>query len=172
MQKFKRLIAGVITFISLLAVNPVVAHAEWQQSGNGWWYSQGSSYATGWTQIDGKWYYFDSNGYMKTGWLYDSGNWFYLYGNGQMAKDTKIDGYYLNSGGAWTTSIPVQTSTNNTSSSAVATTNNKTQMVYVASSGNGKKYHSDPNCSNMKGTRHITLSEAQSEGYTACSKCY
>ena len=41
-----------------------------------------SSWVTGWKLIDAKWYYFDSNGYM--------------------AKDTTIDGYYLNGSGAWT----------------------------------------------------------------------
>jgi hypothetical protein len=82
-----------------------------------------------------------------------------------MAHDEWIGDYYLGSSGAWTNGSSYSTS-------SVSTSNDKTQMVYVASSGNGKKYHSNPKCSNMKGTRHITLSEAQSEGYTACSKCY
>ena len=46
------------------------------------------------------------------------------------------------------------------------------QSVYIASSGKGKKYHSNPNCSNMKGTTTLSVSEAQSRGYTPCSKCY
>ncbi|AGF56485.1 hypothetical protein B0P06_005246 [Clostridium saccharoperbutylacetonicum] len=145
MQKFKRLLAGFMMAISLLAFTPVAAHAEWRSDSKGWWYSDGNSYAQWWRQIDGKWYYFYSDGYM--------------------AKNTWMGSYYLGSDGAWTTAPASNTS-------SVSTTNDKTQMVYVASSGNGKKYHSDPNCSNMKGTRHITLSEAQSEGYTACSKCY
>lgn len=44
--------------------------------------------------------------------------------------------------------------------------------VYVASSGNGKKYHSNPNCSNMSGTREMSVSQAKAAGYTACKKCY
>lgn len=44
--------------------------------------------------------------------------------------------------------------------------------VYVASSGNGTKYHSNSNCSNMKGTRQLSVSEAQAQGYTACKKCH
>lgn len=48
----------------------------------------------------------------------------------------------------------------------------KSTMVYIASSGKGKKYHSKASCSNMKGTIKLTLSEAQSRGYTACKKCY
>ncbi|WP_459476431.1 cell wall-binding protein [Clostridium saccharoperbutylacetonicum] len=145
MQKFKRLIASFMMALSLLAFTPVGANAEWKSDSKGWWYSEGNSYAQWWKQIDGKWYYFYSDGYM--------------------AKNTWMGDYYLGSDGAWTTGPSYSTN-------SVGSTNDKTQMVYVASSGNGKKYHSDPNCSNMKGTRHITLSEAQSEGYTACNKCY
>lgn len=43
--------------------------------------------------------------------------------------------------------------------------------VYVAASGNGKKYHSNPSCSKMKGTISMTVSEAKAAGYSACSKC-
>ena len=135
MKKFKKIIASFVTLIALFAITPVAAHAEWKSDTTGWWYTQGSSYDTGWNYIDGNWYYFYSDGYM--------------------AQDTTIDGYYLNSSGAWTT--PATSNASN-----VSTSNDKTQMVYVASSGNGKKYHSNPNCSNMKGTRHIDLSEAQS----------
>lgn len=46
------------------------------------------------------------------------------------------------------------------------------RTVYVAASGKGKKYHSDPSCSNMKGTRSLSISEAESMGYTPCKKCY
>lgn len=61
---------------------------------------------TGWQKISGDWYYFNPNsdgykGIMKRGWIYDGGNWYYLYYNGQMAHNTTIDGYYVNSSGAW-----------------------------------------------------------------------
>ncbi|WP_160686894.1 cell wall-binding protein [Clostridium sp. C2-6-12] len=146
MQKFKRLIASFMMALSLLAITPVAANAEWRSNSTGWWYTEGNSYATGWRQIEGKWYYFYSDGYM--------------------AHDEWIGDYYLGSSGAWT-SGSLSYSTN-----SISTTNDKSQIVYVASSGNGKKYHSNPKCSNMKDTRHITLSEAQSEGYGPCSKCY
>lgn len=44
--------------------------------------------------------------------------------------------------------------------------------VYVAASGKGKKYHSNPNCSNMKGTKSMSVAQAESAGYTPCKKCY
>ena len=45
-----------------------------------------------------------------------------------------------------------------------------TSTVYLPKSG--KKYHSNPNCSNMKNPRAVSLEEAQSLGYEPCSKCY
>ena len=48
----------------------------------------------------------------------------------------------------------------------------QTQMVWIASSGNGTKYHNDPTCSNMKNPTQISLDEAISIGKTPCSKCY
>lgn len=46
------------------------------------------------------------------------------------------------------------------------------RTVYVASSGNGKKYHSNPSCSRMKGTIALTVGEAEARGYGPCSRCY
>lgn len=46
------------------------------------------------------------------------------------------------------------------------------QTVYIAASGNGKKYHSNPNCSNMNGTVELSVNEALGRGYTPCSKCH
>lgn len=43
---------------------------------------------------------------------------------------------------------------------------------YVWIPQNGKKYHSDPSCSNMKHPSKVSLAEAQSSGYEQCSKCY
>jgi len=36
----------------------------------------------------------------------------------------------------------------------------------------GSKYHSKPNCSNMKNPKQVSLSYAVSAGYEACKKCY
>lgn len=145
MKKFQRLVASFVMFMSLLAINPVIAHAEWRNNGQNWWYSQGDSYLTGWQYIDGNWYYFYSDGWM--------------------AKDTTIGGYYLNSQGAWSTSIPTQSTSSN-----VSNTNDKSQTVYITATGN--KYHRIPKCGNSKYVTSTTLDKAQQQGYTACSKCW
>lgn len=44
--------------------------------------------------------------------------------------------------------------------------------VYIAGSGSGTKYHSNPDCSNMKNPIAISLFEAQAQGYEPCKKCY
>lgn len=177
MKNFKRLLASFATLIMLFAITPIATNAEWKQSEGKWWYSQGgSSYATGWTQINGQWYYFDEYGYMKTGWLYDNGNWFYLYGNGSMAHDTKIDGCYLNSAGAWTISVPTATTSysggNASGSTTSATVDNQSQTAYL--SATGTKYHSIPNCGNMNPNKAIktTVAKAEASGHDRCSKCW
>lgn len=43
-------------------------------------------------------------------------------------------------------------------------------MVWIPQSG--KKYHADSSCSGMKNPRQVSLSEAQSKGYTVCKRCY
>lgn len=55
----------------------------------------------------------------------------------------------------------------NPSNSAVGTSET---MVWIPRSGN--RYHSNPNCSNMKNPSQVTLSYAQSLGKTPCRKCY
>lgn len=82
--KLAKVIVGSLVVASVIALNPTAASAEWKQNNTGWWYTEGNSYATGWKLIDKNWYYFYSDGYM--------------------AHDTTIDGYYLNSLGAWTDS--------------------------------------------------------------------
>lgn len=63
---------------------------------------------TGWQKINGYWYYFNTSsdsgiiGMMKKGWQQINGNWYYFYyGDGIMARNTWIDGYYVNSSGVW-----------------------------------------------------------------------
>lgn len=142
MKNLKRVLASFITLITLLAVAPISAHAEWKSNTTGWWYTEGNSWATGWRNIDGKWYYFYSDGYM--------------------AHDTTIGGYYLNSSGAWTTS-------GNSNSYSSTSTNEQRQTVYVSDKG---IYHKSPNAHGMKNYTTMSLSEAQAKGYKACESCY
>lgn len=93
MKKLK-LISSILLVASVLTLSPIGVNASsvrevWQKDSKGWWYGteNGSWWATGWKLIDGNWYYFDED-------------------MGYMAHDTTIDGYYLNSNGAWTTSVP------------------------------------------------------------------
>ncbi len=51
-----------------------------------------------------------------------------------------------------------------------AATESQEEMVWVPNTGS--KYHSNPNCSNMRDPREVTISEAKSEGFTPCKKCY
>ena len=59
-----------------------------------------------------------------------------------------------------------------TSSETKISPKDYTGDVYIASSGKGKKFHISPNCSGMKGTVAMTVSEAEEKGYTPCKKCW
>ena len=48
----------------------------------------------------------------------------------------------------------------------------QTITVWIAGSGNGTKYHRNPNCSNMKNPLELAMSEALKLGYAPCQKCY
>ncbi|MFT8347672.1 hypothetical protein [Clostridium saccharoperbutylacetonicum] len=76
----KRIIASMLTGLMIMGVAPIGASAEWKSDSKGWWYSEGYSWATGWKEVNGKFYYFNSDGYM--------------------AHDTTIDGYQIGSDGA------------------------------------------------------------------------
>lgn len=84
--KLAKVIASILAVVSIIALNPIGASAEWKKDATGWWYTEDNSWATGWRNMDGKCYYF----YKKN----DS------YGlPGYMAHDTIIDGCYLNHNG-------------------------------------------------------------------------
>lgn len=57
---------------------------------------------TGWINDGTDWYYLNPSGEMKTGWHKDSnGKWYYLLESGKMAHDTVVNGYTIDSNGAW-----------------------------------------------------------------------
>lgn len=69
-----------------------------------------------------------------------------------------------------TTVTTTNTGNNNKANTNVTVTNNKSQTVYKASA-NGKIYHYDKDCSNMKNPVPLTLDEAKAQGLKRCSKC-
>ena len=91
--------------------NDVQASTGYKSNVDGNWYFANSlwyfiknigSYATGWNIIDNRWYCLGSNGAMQTGWIDYNGKWYYCYpGSGDMATNAIIDGYRVDSTGAW-----------------------------------------------------------------------
>lgn len=75
----------------------------WLMDNNTWYYLNPEGVMqTGWIMDGGNWYYLNISGAMHTGWLKDTnGKWYYLYNNGAMAYNTSIEGYTLDSSGAW-----------------------------------------------------------------------
>jgi bla regulator protein BlaR1 len=127
-KSIEKLIVKGLILVGVLAIFPMGANAEWKKDNNGWWYTEGSSWSSGWKFIDNNWYYFDSNGYMKTGWVKDKNNWYYLYDNGVMAKNTSVGGYELNADGAWV-QMKENNSSNNTVNSTDVKNNNTTENI-------------------------------------------
>lgn len=120
--KLTKVIASTLAIVSVMALNPISASAEWRQNSNGWWYAEGSSWAIGNRRIDDHYYYFDDNGYMVTGWRKINGRWKYFgddgrqttglvqYGDkyycmgpdGYMVTNTSYNDWYFNSDGVGT----------------------------------------------------------------------
>ena len=76
----------------------------WVKHESDWYYMDPDSgvRVKGWKLINGNWYYLDpQDARMVTGWKQINGSWYYFYSSGAMAHDTTIDGYKLNSNGAW-----------------------------------------------------------------------
>lgn len=59
---------------------------------------------------------------------------------------------------------------NTTSTTKTPVTTTNSNLVWIPQSG--KKYHSNPKCSNMKNPSQVTKASAESSGYTPCKKCY
>jgi hypothetical protein len=129
MKRFNAIKLMISLLIITSVLIPLKANAEWKSSNGQWYYTENGDYIKGWKNINGNWYYFsypdgtiihggiddvngklyyfDNDGVMKTGWIYVEQNgsnysgWHYFYDDGSMAKNTTIDGYYLNSYGTW-----------------------------------------------------------------------
>lgn len=87
----KKILIGILLMCSIFSLEANAAQYKWKEISQGgmndWICYKDNVKAHGWNNIDGNWYYFyDMNGYM--------------------AHDTFVDGYYLNSDGAWTNDVP------------------------------------------------------------------
>lgn len=84
-------------------INCIPASAKWiKDSKNNWNWVESDVKATGWKEVDKKWYYFDQDGIMKTGWLKLNEKLYNLADSGDMETGwKKIDGkwYHFNSDG-------------------------------------------------------------------------
>ena len=94
---------------------------NWVKQGNIWKYQSsvtGQYLTNQWSLIGGKWYHFDAQGNMQTGFFDVDGatyycdnsgamvsnGWMgsnYFYPDGRLARDTWINGYYVNADGIW-----------------------------------------------------------------------
>lgn len=78
----------------------------WSQNEKGEWnflVDSNSTKATGWKQIEGKWYFFNAEGVMQKWWVKDGNTWYYLNGSGEMQTGWLQDNgtwYYLEASGA------------------------------------------------------------------------
>ena len=93
----KKLMVTSLLVMSVMAVMPVGASAEWKKDSEQryTWVENGAK-ATGWKMINGNWYNFRHDGVMQVSWVMDNGNWYYLWSDGSMATNT-----WLNDGGSW-----------------------------------------------------------------------
>lgn len=86
--------------------NATLKTNQWVNSNGRWQYNDaiGTPLKNIWffDKNYGAWYLLDENGYMKTGWIQaGDGKWYYLYPSGAMAYNTVVEGYKLDSNGAW-----------------------------------------------------------------------
>ena len=70
------------------------------------------------------------------------------------------------------TAVPTEAPTQAPAVGTAGASDDQSSTVYIASSGKGKRYHSRPNCSGMKGATSVTEEQAKAMGYTPCKKCY
>ncbi len=93
--KLKKIVAAAVAAMTIATISPVGASAKWKQNETGWWNTEGSSYSTGWRDINNSWYYFGQDGYMHTGWANVDGTWYFMNGSGAMETG------WINNNGTW-----------------------------------------------------------------------
>ena len=79
-----------------------IMQTGWKLVNNKWYYlNENGDMSTGWKFVNNRWYYLNEDGDMATGWKLVNNKWYYLNPNGDMAYNTVINGYKLDSSGAW-----------------------------------------------------------------------
>jgi len=144
----KFIVMGIIA--SSISILPLTgASAEWRQDSKGWWNAEGSSWSTGWKQLDGKWFYFGQDGYM--------------------AHDTTIDGYKIDNNGVWiqnnTVNNTTETSTNvsNTANSNNSSNTNLTSNVDNSTSSNASVTLNNTGVINANTTNNVAVDNTSKE---------
>lgn len=117
----KKIIATLLTALTIVGAFPIGVSAEWRQNSDsswswrdgyfdfydGWKEIQGKTYyfklgkmQTGWMKyVNSYWYYLGDDGARKTGWINDGGKSYYLKDDGVLATDVVINGVYFDSNG-------------------------------------------------------------------------
>ncbi|WP_315069009.1 CHAP domain-containing protein [uncultured Clostridium sp.] len=99
----KKIIVMGMTILMVTSFDYMPASAKWtNDSKNNWNWTEDGVKATGWKNIDNKWYYFNETGTMLTGWINYSQNWYSLSNDGSMNTGWKnISGkwYHFDSDG-------------------------------------------------------------------------
>lgn len=165
----------------------------WVTDDSGKYYCSAGVPKTGWNDIEGKKYHFNIKGIMDKGITLDG----YTIDNDGVAtkqeekqenkdqnKQTASNENKKSDNESRSESDKKQNNNknnNNQNSSKKSAPNKNTtvesvpskgETVYVASSGNGKCYHRNSHCSNMKGANAMSRSAAESRGLRPCKKCY
>jgi len=103
-KKLLKLATLTLILVMLGMALTVTASAAWEETAQGWQFSENGRPATGWREIDGARFFFNSAGVMQTGWVEYNGQWFYMLPSGAMATGSwRVDGVWHNfgSGGTW-----------------------------------------------------------------------
>lgn len=98
----KTIIVGIATLM-ITNMYCIPASAKWiNNSKDKWSWVDGEIKATGWKEIDKKWYYFREDGVMSTGWLNYNEKWYNLSSSGIMEtgwKEINEKWYHFNTDG-------------------------------------------------------------------------
>lgn len=81
------------------------AKDQWLKEGdNMYWINEdGTMAANSWHEENTKWFWLDGNGVAATGWREIDGKWYYFYEDCSMATDTTVGSFKIGRDGVWKT---------------------------------------------------------------------